>query len=364
MKTIQRKSGNTAPKKAEPKAFDIEKHLRLFSEATGRELATVLAAISGELDFALTTNPDKVQEKSMTMALAAAERALSLARNLRYFSVHTRLNLQVLDISQVVLDTVELVEKELELNQIKIAVLAEAGTYARVDGGAIQQLILNLLAQARRTLPKGGQITLSLRQISDKLEIKCSDTGHGIAERDMEAVFEPYGLRPDGKAASTDVHQLGLAVSKALVEAHGGEINVQSRIGSGTSVLVHLPYDPEVSKPEPFSEERRFRRIQLSLPVELLFSRGQVAIKSELTILSAGGCFTRISDPGSQPLPEINDTLSVRINYFSEAVIDIPRARVASVSWAGIHSGIGVEFVDVGERARRLLNAIVKSHSL
>jgi two-component system cell cycle sensor histidine kinase/response regulator CckA len=164
-----RKQAPGVPRKAPQKNYDSEKHLRLFCDATSHELATALGTIVGELDYALATQSETAKERSQLVAISAAERALSLARNLRYFSVHTKLNIQAVDLSQILLDSVELIEKELELNQIKITVLAEASTYAQVDPGAIQQVVLNLLAHARKALPKGGKVTLSLRQNNDNV---------------------------------------------------------------------------------------------------------------------------------------------------------------------------------------------------
>lgn len=350
------------PTKTAERDANAEKNLRLFSDATAQELSTVLATVVGELEFALTaTGPQK--ERSVGVAINAAERALGLARNLRYFSLHTKLTSQVIDLSQVLLDSVELVEKELELAEIKIAVLAEASTYCRADAGAIQQIILNLLSHARKALPSGGKITLSLRQQQDQIEIKCSDNGPGMNDSELERAFEPHPNSDPNAGIVPQASGLGLAVSKALIEAHGGNIALASRVGTGTVVTLHLPYDQRLERPDNFSEERRFRRIHLNLPVQLLLSRGQATINSEISTLSIGGCFALISEPGSGPLPELNDSVSLRIKYFGDEYIDVPKGRIASVCWAGNNSGIGIEFLELDSRSKRLLAAIVKSHS-
>lgn len=352
----------TLAPKAKPKAtkeFEAEKHLRLFCDATSHELGTVLATIVGELDFALSSQQPAAKERSMMIAVNAAERALSLARNLRYFSVHTRLDLAPQDLSQILLDTVELVEKELELAKIKIAVLAEAGTCGIVDAGAMQQVILNLLANARKNIPGGGTITISLRQVEHQAEIRCSDSGPGISERELDTVFEPYAETEN----SDGFPNLGLAVCKALIESHGGDIQISSRVGIGTQVSLFLPFDPKLKRPRDFSEERRFRRIKLSLPANLTLVHGQSTLKTELTTLSIGGCYTRITDTAAARLPELNETVSIQLFHFGGEVLEIARARVASVSWAGIHSGIGIEFMELDPRAKKILTAIVKSHS-
>ena len=170
-------------------------------------------------------------------------------------------------------------------------------------------------------------------------------------------------MTADSLSFKGGIHDLGLSVSKALIDAHGGDISVQSRVGQGTTVLINIPYDPKLARPAPFNEERRFRRIQLRLPVKIFFSRGQATLNTELSTLSSGGCYSRLIDPQAQILPELGDQVSLKIHYFGQEVLEIPRGRVANVSWAGIHSGIGIEFTELDTRARKVIEAIVKSHS-
>ncbi len=361
MKSNAKKVGNRN-KRPSLKAFDAEKGLRHFSDATSQELATVLAAIVGELDFALSTDSATAKERATMIAITAAERALALARNLRYFSVHSKLSSQVIDLSQVVLDTVELVEKELEHAHVKIGVLAEASSYVEADPGALQQTLLNLLAHAKDGLPKGGQITVSLRQSGKTIEIRCTDNGRGIPESELDYLFEQAPSEP-GQPSQPRPQRLGLHVAKALIQAQGGDLTVQSREGLGTSVTLSLPFDPKLPKPTPFHEERRHRRIPLSLPVELFLSKGQTTLHSELCTLSYGGCFTLMTGPQAELLPELNDIVSLRIRYFGEESLEISKGRIASVSWAGNRSGIGIEFLELDARAKKLLEAILKSHS-
>ncbi len=367
MKANAKKQSGNKSKRTSMKSFDTEKGLRSFSDATSQELATVLAAIVGELDFALTTESVPAKERATFVAVTAAERALALARNLRYFSVHSRMNVQVVDLSQVLLDTVELVERELEHAKIKITVLAEASSYVQADSGALQQTLLNLLSHAKDGLPKGGQITLSLRQSGKQIEIRCADNGPGIPESEMDYLFEsPSGVRTpnaEGVALSATISRLGLRVARALIETQGGELTVQSREGFGTSVTLHLPFDAKLPKPTPFHEERRYRRIPIQLPANLFLSKGQSTIKCELGTLSFGGCYLLLSGPQNEVLPELNDIVSLKIHYFGEEALEIFKARIASVSWAGNRSGIGIEFLELDGRAKKLLEAILKSHS-
>ena len=216
----------------------------------------------------------------MSVALSAAERAMNLARNLRYFAVHTRLDVQTADVSQLLLDTVDMLEKDLETHNIKLSVLAEATAYATVDSGAVQQILLNLITNAIHAMPLGGKLTLSLRQLNATIEICCSDTGVGIAAEHIDKVFEPYFATRQGGISESQ--GLGLAVAKALVEAHGGEIQVESNPSSGTTFTVLLPAITDSPKPTPFGEKRRFRRVNVTLPVEVTLDGHEAISKRAL----------------------------------------------------------------------------------
>src|SRR5688572_19638864 len=125
MKVHKRKpSPPTAP--ASPVTYNAERHLRKFCTVTSHELGTVLGAIVGELDFALTEGNAPALKRSTEVSLSAAERALTLARNLRYFAVHTRLDVTSVDLSQLLLDTIDMMEKDIERRNIKLSVFVDA----------------------------------------------------------------------------------------------------------------------------------------------------------------------------------------------------------------------------------------------
>jgi len=349
------------PTNATNHGYNSEKHLRKFCTVTSHELSNVLGALAGELDFALTSNvsPEK-KERAMEIALHAAERAQTLALNLRYFAVHTRLDMHTVDVSQLALDTLDIVEKELERKKIEFTVLVDAGTVAVLDSGAIQQVLLNLLNNAGFAMPEGGKLGLTLRQLPKTIELKISDTGVGIPGDKIDHIFEPYFFAHDrGPAESLG---LGLAVSKALVEAHGGELHVESTENEGTTFTVSLPFDPSIPRPNPFAEKRKHRRVAASLPVVVGMDGAKETYRTELITLSVGGCFILLPD-GTARLPEANATLSLQIFHYGTQVLDIPKARVVNLCRVGLNSGMGVEFVDISPKAKKVLEALVKSHA-
>lgn len=339
-------------------SYHAEKHLRKFCTVTSHELSNVLGAIVGELDFGLTSNNPAIRNQAMEVALSAAERALTLARNLRYFAVHTRLDVHSADVSQVVLDAVDILEKDLEKRGIQVSVFVDASTFAMVDTGAIAQVVLNLLLNAAWAMPDGGKVSITLKQLPKTIELCIEDTGVGIEAKGLEHLFEPYFFS-DGRTRAESLG-LGLAVTKALIEAHGGEISVESKVNEGTKFTMSLPFDASMPRPTPFAEKRRFRRVGATFPVDITLLGNEV-IQSELITLSIGGCFVIL--PDGTDLVEPHQVLGIRIHYYNNAFIDVPKARVANLCRVGSQSGMGIEFEEVSHKAKKVLAALVKSHA-
>jgi signal transduction histidine kinase len=117
-----------------------------------------------------------------------------------------------------------------------------------IDPGRIKQVLYNLISNAIKFTPRGGVVRLSAQADEQHLVVRVSDTGVGIARDDLGRLFrefeqlpQPGGVRPEGTG-------LGLALTKRLVELHGGKVEVQSELGKGSTFSVHLPLrSPEES---------------------------------------------------------------------------------------------------------------------
>ena len=113
------------------------------------------------------------------------------------------------------------------------------------DKRALNQILLNLLSNAIRFTDRGGTVTISVRAEAAHMTFAIEDNGVGISEADLARVGEPYfqaGSAYDRRHGGTG---LGLSIVNGLVQLHGGEIAIRSRIGEGTRVTVRLPLDCE-----------------------------------------------------------------------------------------------------------------------
>ena len=109
-----------------------------------------------------------------------------------------------------------------------------------VDPGRMAQVLGNLVSNALRHTPAGGQVTLSAGQSHDQLWLRVRDTGAGIAAEDLPHIFRRF-YRSDKSRSRNGESGLGLAIARSIVEAHGGQITAESPPGQGTTFTIMLP---------------------------------------------------------------------------------------------------------------------------
>ncbi|MEN9563635.1 MAG: hypothetical protein RIR73_1879, partial [Chloroflexota bacterium] len=115
------------------------------------------------------------------------------------------------------------------------------------DGDRMAQVFTNLIDNALKFTPQGGEISLRAFVNADKLNVSVADTGMGIAEEDLPFIFQRfYQADPARKGGEAHSAGLGLAIVHEIVAAHGGRISVQSRKEMGTTMEVILPLAPPV----------------------------------------------------------------------------------------------------------------------
>ena len=104
-----------------------------------------------------------------------------------------------------------------------------------IDPEQIQQVLINIITNAVQAMPEGGKLAIGAGEKGKFLEVEITDTGAGIPEEVRDEVFEPlFTTRAKGIG-------LGLAVCKSIIDRHGGEIEVKSKVGEGTTFNIKLP---------------------------------------------------------------------------------------------------------------------------
>ena len=118
--------------------------------------------------------------------------------------------------------------------------LADGLPMVRADEERLRQIVINLLSNACKFTPRGGRITLRARQQGGRLQVEVEDTGPGVSEEAKAKLFDPYQRRQSGTTSPGGLG-VGLAISKQLVEAHGGRIWVESEEGKGCRIAFSVP---------------------------------------------------------------------------------------------------------------------------
>jgi len=116
-----------------------------------------------------------------------------------------------------------------------------------VDPGRMTQVLTNILDNALRHTPNGGQIILSAKLVEGKMEISVQDSGPGLPPQDLDRIFERFTRTDSSRQRDGDFSGgsgLGLAIAKSLVQAHGGQIWAESAAGKGLRVIIALPQKP------------------------------------------------------------------------------------------------------------------------
>jgi two-component system cell cycle sensor histidine kinase PleC len=114
-----------------------------------------------------------------------------------------------------------------------------------VDRRAMKQILLNLMSNAVKFTPDNGRVTVRARLEPHAIIVSVEDTGIGIPKREVERLGQPF-VQVENQFTKT--HQgsgLGLAIARSLVEMHSGTMDIQSEVGEGTVVTVHLPREPQ-----------------------------------------------------------------------------------------------------------------------
>ena len=191
-------------------------------------------------------NPDPAyRERALTQIVDAAQRAATITRGMLGLSRPGNLaHREPTDMARLVDEVAMLVKKDMARHRVRLDVKANGGVFARVNPAQIQQVLLNLLINARQAMPGGGvvRLRLGLDTTGRRAEISVTDSGVGIAPADLRRIFEPFfSTKAEPDAAGQGGTGLGLAVCRDIVEAHHGRLRAESRLGQGSTFTIILP---------------------------------------------------------------------------------------------------------------------------
>lgn len=158
------------------------------------------------------------------------------------------LNSEVMQMNDMVSQVIRIVRGRAEENRLKLVYQEDVIPEIEADPRAVKQILLNLTTNAIKFTPEGGVVTVAVEPKSAGLIVRVSDTGIGISQENIERLAQPFEQIDSQHSRQHEGTGLGLALSKSLVELHGGNFTIESVVGQGTTVIFTLPNRPPEKK--------------------------------------------------------------------------------------------------------------------
>lgn len=216
-----------------------------FLSSISHELRTPLTYIKGYAD--ILDRPDTTErerEEYMGIIREEAAHLTALVGNLFELAKLDRnqftIQKQDVSIAELLTSVAVLVKPAFGDQKIELSVSCEEDVPASIDPERIQQVLLNILDNARKHSFAGGHVTIECRQEAGDITICITDEGQGIPEEELPFVFDRLYRVEKSRSRERGGSGLGLAIAKEIVESHGGQMWIDSQFGEGTAVTVQL----------------------------------------------------------------------------------------------------------------------------
>lgn len=225
-----------------------EERRRAFMADAAHEMRTPLTTINGLLEgLEYDAIPEDSKEESIRLMQRETKRLIRLVNdNLDYERIRTnkiKLDCQMVNLKQVVLRVVEQLGKKAEKENDQLIVEMNSDVVVYADPDRLIQILFNIVQNGIQ-FTQNGQITVRAQNASNGTNIQISDNGIGMTEDQIKNIWERYYKADASRIQTKGESGLGMAIVHELVQIHGGEIEVSSAPGRGTTFKLHFPKAP------------------------------------------------------------------------------------------------------------------------
>jgi signal transduction histidine kinase len=201
------------------------------------EIRNPLASLSGAVEVLAGGAPDETRERLAQIVLKETGRLNGIIREFLESARPAPLSRMSVNVAEAVDEVLVLLEHRATPGTLKTVREFAPAVMWSIDVQQFRQAVWNLCLNAVQAMPEGGELRVSIAPVAGRLLVRITDTGEGIAPDDLGHIFEPFfSTRPDGSG-------IGLALVHRIVQDHGGEIDVQSRPGHGSTFTITVPAD-------------------------------------------------------------------------------------------------------------------------
>lgn len=209
-----------------------------MAAAIAHEIRNPLSSIAGSVKVLADVAVLNEEERTLVdIVTRESERLNNIVSDFLTYSRENKYQFATLDLLPLLEDTLTLLQNREQPGTGAVRIVRRfevSQAMAQIDGDRIKQVFWNICDNAVRAMPEGGILTVTVRADQPYWMISFNDTGHGMRGPEMEKIFEPFQSGFDGGTG------LGLAIVYQVVQAHEGKVSVNSKLGQGTTFIVHL----------------------------------------------------------------------------------------------------------------------------
>jgi signal transduction histidine kinase len=220
---------------------------------TTHEFNNVLMTILNYAKMGVRHKDAATRDKCFEKILASANRAATITNTVLGMARNRAAGQEPTDLVKLVDDTLLLLEREMNKYRVTVERSYQAIPPALVNGNQIQQVLLNLLINARQAMPNGGRLWIKLLNDPENnmVDLVVRDSGCGIPADKLPRIFESFYTTKNGPDASGKGGTgLGLSMCRDIIESHHGRIRVDSTVGRGTAFTLKLPVVAKTAPPQ------------------------------------------------------------------------------------------------------------------
>jgi signal transduction histidine kinase len=212
-----------------------------LASSVAHEFNNILTTIINYAKLGLRGQDAIAREQAFERILRGGQRAATIVNSMLGFARNNSTQREPTDFVNLVEEVLVLTEKDLSKHRVQVDKRFHGRPVATVVPGQIEQILVNLVLNARQAMPNGGRLKIEVCEAGDVVEVRIADTGVGIAPENMRQIFEPFFTTKHPDEYGRGGTGLGLSVCRQIIEQHQGRIRVESVVGKGSTFTVKLP---------------------------------------------------------------------------------------------------------------------------
>jgi signal transduction histidine kinase len=214
-----------------------------LASSVAHEFNNILTTIINYARLALRATDEAARGQALEKILKGSQRAATIINSMLGFARNTSTQREPTDLVALVEEVLVLAEKDLSKHRIQVEKKYAGRPRATVVPAQIEQVLLNLIINARQAMLRGGHLRIEVRENprTQMVELCVADSGVGIPADRLRLIFEPFYTTKEPDANGHGGTGLGLSVCRQIIEQHQGRIRVESLVGKGSAFTVKLP---------------------------------------------------------------------------------------------------------------------------